>query len=430
MSSTSSAAPPARIQQGAVRGTVAAAEVAAIALVARQPIFDTTLSVVAYELLYRTPGELRALVDEPTRATAQVMVNAALDIGIGNLVGSHAAYINFPPELIGRRYQPLLPPERVVIEVLEGSDPGEELLLGLRQLRAMGYRIALDDYDIRRESQLLLEYADIVKVDVREHSPAELAASVAALSRHPVRLVAEKIETREELAYCRKLGFHLFQGYFLQKPEIVRAKRVPCDQQSALDLIMRLSDATASVESIERAIRRDVGLSCRILRCVNSSYFLLPRKVSSIRESVMLLGLGELQKLGWLMLLAGLAGQPTYLCIQSLLRARMCEALCQRAQLPGADSYFMTGMLSMLDVFSGQPMLAALETLPLHHTVRDALLLRAGDLGAALHCVESYERGAWEQLRFRELGSAEIAACYVRATEWADATWRGFRGGG
>jgi EAL and modified HD-GYP domain-containing signal transduction protein len=421
---------PAQIQEGDARSTAAAADAAAIALVARQPIFDTTLRVVAYELLYRTPGELRALVDDPTRATAQVMVNAALDIGIANLVGNHAAYINFPPELLVPGYQPLLPPERVVIEVLEGCTPAEELLLGLRRLRAMGYRIALDDYDIRRESQLLLEYADIVKVDVREHSPAELATSVAALSRHPVRLVAEKIETREELAYCRKLGFQLFQGYFLQQPEMVQAKRVPCDRLSALNLIMRLHDATASVESIERAICRDVGLSCRILRCVNSSYFRLPRKVSSIRESIVLLGLGELQKLGWLMLLAGLAGQPTYLCIQSLLRGRMCEALCQQAQLAGADTYFMTGMLSMLDVFSGQPMQAALETLPLHQTVRDALLLRAGDLGAALHCVERYERGTWEELRFRELGSPEIAACYVRATEWADAAWRGFRADG
>jgi len=411
------------------RDVIATQDTMAFALVARQPIFDTTMSVVAYELLYRTPGALQALVEDPAGATLQVMASAALDIGFSHLVADHAAYINFPPELLTRQIHPPLNPERVVIEVLEGCTPAEELLQGLRHLREQGYRVALDDYDVQRESHLLLQHADIVKVDVREHSPAELAASVSVLRRYPVRLVAEKVETHEELAHCRALGFDLFQGYFLQQPQIIQARRIPSDQRAALDLVTRLNDPDASIDQIEQAISRDVGLSCRILRCINSSYFRMPRPVSSIREAILLLGMGELRRLGWLMLVTGIAGHPGYLCVQSLQRARMCETLCQQAQLPGSESYFMTGMLSMLNVFLGLPMQQALEALPLHEAVRAALLRREGELGAALRCAENYERGAWEELRFRDLTTAEIAACYLRATEWADSTWLDFQGG-
>ena len=316
----------------------------------------------------------------------------------------------------------------MVIEVLEGSSPTSDVLEGLHRLRKLGYHIALDDYDIRTESRELLGLADFVKVDIREHSPADLVASVRALREYPVRLVAEKIETGIELDLCRSLKFDLFQGYFLQKPEVVQTKCVPSSRLTALNLAIRLHDALGSVDAIERIVCRDVGFSSRILRYINSSYFGMPRPVSSMRDAIMLLGFGELNKLCWLTLLADLADRPNYLCILSLLRAHMCESLCRQAELVAGESYFMTGMLSMLDTLLGIPMSQVLTSLPLNGTVKDALLNRNGDLGAALRCVEDYERGAWSELRFRELDPGTITDCYLRAAEWADHAWRSFRG--
>jgi EAL and modified HD-GYP domain-containing signal transduction protein len=386
--------------------------------------------VVAYELLYRTPGTVEAVVQDPIQATARVVIGAALDIGLTRLVGNRPAWINFSAEMLVSWSQPPLHPERMVIEVLEGGELTEELLQSLRRLRESGYRIALDDYDIRTESEQLLQYADYVKVDVRNHTRAELADSVRALRRHRFWLVAEKIETPEELAHCRSLGFDLFQGYFLGKPKTVQVQRTPEPRLTILELIVRLTGEDITAEEIEKLIQRDVGLSYRILRCINSSFFQVPRQISSIREAILLLGLDELRKLCWLILLAGLDGQPVYVCIESLLRARMCEDLCKRAGRQGSESYFMTGMLSRLDVFLGVPMSAAIDMLPLHDAVVGALLRREGDLGAALRCAENFERGSWSDLRFADLGPAEISAAYLQAAEWADRTWQGFRRGG
>ncbi|HTQ37204.1 MAG TPA: HDOD domain-containing protein [Steroidobacteraceae bacterium] len=402
------------------RKTIAAKDASTVALVARQPIFDATMNVAGYELLYRTPGAARALVEDPARATAQVMVNAALDIGLTRLAADQPVYINFPQQLLTPQLQLPLHPERVVIEVLEGCAPVEELLLTLGRLREQGYRVALDDFHIQRESGLLLQHADIVKVDVREHSPPELVKSLDALRRHPVRLVAEKIETGAELDRCRNLGFDLFQGYFLRQPEIVQTRRVPGDQQAAVELVARLNDPGVSADSIEQCIRRDMGLGCRLLRCIDSRHLRTPHQVSSMRQAIQLLGTAELRKLGWLLLAAGIAGQPGQFCVQSLQRARMCELLCEQARIGGSEAAFIAGMLSMLDVFLGLPMEQALASLPLGDAVRAALLRREGDLGAALSCAEQYERGTRQGLRLRELTIDEIAGCHRRAVEWAN----------
>jgi EAL and modified HD-GYP domain-containing signal transduction protein len=400
---------------------------APLSLVARQPIFDTALDVIAYELLYRTPGAISAHVVDQTRATAQVILGATLDIGFKQLVGEHPAYINFPADLLMSPFQLPLHPARIVIEVLEGAVPEDRLLQSLRRLRSAGYRIALDDFDVRTESAMLLEHADIVKVDVREHSAAELAASVGMLRRYPLQLVAEKVETREELSLCRQLGFDYFQGYFLQKPEIVAARRAPGARLTVLELIARLSDPRISAAEIEACICRDVGFSYRILRCINCGYFYTPRAISSIREAILLLGFGELQKLCWLVILAGIGDQPAYVCVQALTRACMCEFLSVEAGLDGNDSYFMTGMLSMLDVILGMPLREALHMLSLNPAVNDALLHHDGNLGAALHCVQSYERGIWQDLGFMDLSATQISATYLNAVSWADNAWTGFR---
>lgn len=389
------------------------------ALVARQPIFDRALKVTAYELLYRA-GEDRANVTDAIQATAQVLTGATLDIGLTRLVGELPAFINFPADLITSSLDLPLAPERIVIEVLEGAIPGTLLLNGLMRLRAAGYRIALDDFDIRTEGIELLDYADIVKVDIQQHSPAALAQSVSELRRHRLQLIAEKVETGEELQRCKELGFDLFQGYFLQRPETFSGRRAPSSRLAALELILSLDEARVSAEQVELCIARDVGLSYRLLRCINSSYYRRPREVASIRQAILLLGYEELRKICSIILLTSLNDRPAYVAVQALTRAKMCESLSLKAGRPGSEGYFMTGLLSLADVFLGMPIEECVQQLPLSEPVRKALLCQAGPMGSALHCVLAHERGIWEQSTFDELSELDVAVSYADAIEWAD----------
>jgi c-di-GMP phosphodiesterase len=307
-----------------------------------------------------------------------------------------------------------------VIEVNAGAAPDPNLLDGLMWLRGEGYRIALDDFAIGRNSLDLLDHADIVKMDIRQRLPEALVESVREVRKSRIQLVAENIETAEELTLCRELGFDLFQGDFLQRPETFKGRRAPGSEVVALELALSLDEQRASIEQIEKCIVRDVGLSYRLLRCINSSYYRTPREVSSIRQAILLLGYQELRKICAVILLTSLSDRPAYMSIQALTRAKMCEILGVMAGYHGSDGYFMTGFLSMVDGFLGAPMKECLGELPLNESIRSAILFQLGPMGAALRCVLNYEQGNWEGVSFDKLAGKEIASAYALAVDWAD----------
>ncbi len=393
---------------------------ACTALVARQPIFNTHLEVSAYELLYRRAGATGACFENPAAATAHVIVSAALDIGLSRLVGGVPAYINFPRELIVSLPPLPVSPEHVVIEVLEDVRPDPEVLAGLESLRNQGFRIALDDFEPNERNMPLLEFANIAKIDVQVYAGARLKECVELLKPLRLDLVAEKIETWAELKHCQELGFDGYQGYFLQRPETISAGRVPTDRLANMKLLVDLHDPLASIKGIESSVSRDAGLCYRLLRCINSSYYQLPRAVTSIHQAIVLLGFAELRKVCVVVMLAGFDDRPLYVGLQACVRARMCESLSVRAGLRDSDTYFMAGLLSNMDVLLGMPIEDALLALPLSSPVRRALLLREGSIGAALNCACRYEQGLWEDVDFMSLPTQTISELYREAVGWGD----------
>jgi EAL and modified HD-GYP domain-containing signal transduction protein len=386
------------------------------ALVARQPLFDSQLNVAAYDLLFR--GEAGDAAG-PVGTAAQVVAAATLDIGLRRLAGEVPVHIAFPAAMFTAEFALPSGPERIVVEV---KDPPASpyLLEELMRLRTEGYRIALRDYDRRRDGVEVLDYVDIVRLDLKRLSPSKLATEVRALRKSRVELVAGGVDTAADLARCRKLDFELIQGDFLQQPETFARPSAPSSRLAALDLIQTLQDDRVAAQQIESRIVRDAGLSYRLLHCINASYYRTPRAVGSMLHAVLLLGYEELRRICSVLLLTSLNDRPAYVAIQSLARARMCEKLCVSARLPGAGSYFMTGLLSQVDALLGAPLHECLHDLPLNDAVRDALLEQRGTMGEALRCVLSFESGDWDGVRFQALPAPTIAAAYEQATEWAD----------
>lgn len=401
--------------------TDAAQHMGVMALVARQSIYDASLKVIAYELLYRgsaTAGT--ANMRDGIQATLQVIANAVLEIGLDRLSAGLPVHINYPEGLLVRSPPLAVPAERVVIEVLEEVRGRPNVIAGIAALRARGHRIALDDYSPRVSDPALLDVADIVKIDLSEHSESELVNLVATLRRRDLVLIAEHVETAEELQRCIRLGFNGFQGFFLQHPLTFSAQRVPVARLGALRLIAMLQTEEASVADIEALLSQDVSLSYRVLRCINSSYYGLPRQVDSIHQALLILGITKLQELCALVALQGFDDRPTSLFVTAMTRAHMCERLARLQGISNTGPFFVTGLLSALDVLTGIPMPELVNELPLAAAVTRALLAEEGDLGAALRSVRAYERGVWDQTSYGGLPPDLICTAYVDAVSWAE----------
>lgn len=393
------------------------------ALVARQPIYDSKLHILAHELLYRaSAGHDAAIIKDARAASLSVIMNACLEIGLDHLVGAKPAYVNFPKELlVGDEPLPLpLPPERIVVEVLEDVSADREVMNSIATLRRHGHLVALDDFSFEHSDAALLNLADIVKIDVMNLDSNQLEQTCKALQPRNLLLIAEKIETLAQFEHCRRLGFRGFQGFFLRRPETFASKRVPTNRMAILQIMASLQDPQVSISDLESLVGCDTATSYRILRCINSSYYNLPRPINSLREAIVILGLDQLRRLCALVMLAGFDDRPGQLLIDAMILARMCELLAQHAGVRDSSPYFITGLFSVLDALVAQPLADALSELPLAASITRALLQGEGDLGAALACARHYTLGDWDNVQFKELSIQQIRSTYVQALRWAE----------
>jgi EAL and modified HD-GYP domain-containing signal transduction protein len=398
-----------------VAGSLGSARAGVPVAVARQPILDRAEVIRGYELLYR-PTAAAAL--GPEGATSDVIVRALADIGLDALVGDRKAWVNVTREFL-LEVRPLpLPPGRTVIELLEGQAVDGELLEVLAELRADGFKLALDDFRFDPGWESLVEHADAVKLDIRELPGAALEEAVTRLRRPGLSLLAEKVETRAEYEHCRALGFDAFQGYFFAEPLLVEGGTVPTHQLAGLASLAQAGDA--GFEELERLISQDAGLAYKLVRLANSAYVGSRSAVGSVHGALTLMGTVNVRRWAMLLALAGLTDRPQHLLTTGLLRARQCELLARPPVDPAVA--FTVGLFSILPALAGMTMDALVGGLPFDAAVSGALLEQAGEEGALLAGVLAFERGEFEACASFGIDLLEVAEAYRAALAWVEQT--------
>lgn len=389
-----------------------------VAFVGRQPIYGQSIDVFAYELLFRNNEINRASFTDGDAATAQVMLNTFVEIGLDHIVDNHLAFINLTRDFVLGNYCVALPKDRVVLEVLENMGVDQELMDALQRLSKLGYRIALDDFVYHESLKPLVELADIIKVDVLELDRDTVAQHVKILRQYPVKLLAEKVETYEEFEICRDLGFDYFQGYFFCKPKVISVKPMPANRMAILALLTQLQNPTIEISQLERIIQEDLTLGSKVLRYINSAFFEMPKQIDSIDQAVYMVGTDRLRTWASLLMLARIEDKPVELLVTAIVRARMCEQLALAHHVRDVDQYFTVGLFSILDGLLDQPLEDIIPTLPLGSDMRQALIDRTGPLGMTLECVLAYERGDWDTVLCQGVEVETVKAAYLEAISW------------
>ncbi|MEQ1591173.1 MAG: EAL domain-containing protein [Thiobacillaceae bacterium] len=394
----------------------------------RQPILDRDQRVVAYELLFRDGKSADATVTDDMQATASVIHHAFSEMGVQTVLGKQLGFINVSADMLLSDMVELLPKAQVVLELLETISVTDAVIERCRALKQQGFTLALDDFVFDESFRPLLALVDIVKVDLLLHSADELRLVVEQLRQWPVKLLAEKVDSAEQAAYCQSLGFDLFQGYYFARPQVLTTKRADSNQLALIQLLgLVLRDADTS--QIEQIFKQHPNLTYNLMRLVNSVASGVHRHIASVSQAITLLGRKQLQR--WLQLLLftlqGGASYPSPLLLLAATRGKMMELLAARLQRNPdyCEEAFMAGILSLIDSLIDKSLADIVSELSLSERLAAALLRREGDLGVLLQLVESVEHHDLSHTlsllaQTDNLSLSDLTKAEIKAMSWAN----------
>ncbi len=390
--------------------------------VARQPILTREEQVFGYELLFRDGVENYFRATDPDAASRSTLDTSIL-IGLDTLCGGRRAFLNCTREVLLKDYISLLPPQQTVVEVLESVEPDDLVIAACQRLKENGYLIALDDFAANDPRQVLSDYADIIKVDCMAVPAEQQKAMIKRFGPWKCRMLAEKVETREQFVAAKEAGFIYFQGYFFRRPEVLVTHEIPANRLNYIRMLQAVSRPELDPREIENVIKVEASICYRLLRYLNSAVFAFSKEIHSIRHALSLLGEREIRR--WVRLVATLSaaqGKSTELVTLALVRARFCELLSPKIQ-HGDSDLFLLGLLSLIDTILEMPMVTVLENISIDQETKSVLLGGGSRLRPLYQLMLAQESGEWEQAaelaRQLELKDEEVSDIYWQAVQWS-----------
>lgn len=391
--------------------------------IARQPIFDQRLRVFAYELLFR--GGPQNVFQPRKDASSSVIVDSTTLFDLEKLTGTAKAFVNADETALLKGALRLLPPDRIVVEVLETVSPTSEVVAACVDLCNSGYILALDDFVDHPKWQPLIPLAKYLKVDFRALDRDLCRATAKRYLPQGIQLLAEKVETQAEVDEARGMGYGFFQGYFFCKPIMVEGRDIPGNKLNYVRLLAAVNAETFSFEKIEEILKQEPSLVYKLLRYLNSPLLGLRNRVRSISHAISLIGEKEFRRWVSIVAMVSMAGDKSPELIRTALtRAYFCEEISESAGMsPQKSDLFLMGLLSVTDAILDLPMSNVVSYLPLSAEVHTALCGGANRFREVYDTFLSYERADWKALSTlaAKIGCPEERApeCYLSAADRA-----------
>lgn len=396
--------------------------------VARQPILNAKRQTLGYELLFRD-GENNAYPAhiDSNRATYRIIVENFLSLGTNPAMATSRCFINFPQQSLLRLLPLSLPKNKIVVEILETCTPNDELYDAVKQIHNQGYLIALDDFVYKPEWERFLPLTHIIKIDIMAtglETSCELVKERLAMGVKR-KFLAERVETEEEFLATRSAGFTFFQGYFFSKPEMVRQRYISPEHIIAMELFQEVCKPEVDFLKVEQIVARDVALSYKLLRFVNSMSERIEIPISSFRQALVYLGQDKIKIFVSLAVASYVSvNKPKELYTLCLQRAQFFMLMARDNPFSQyRDQAFLIGLFSMLDAMLDMSLDDLVKQLPLCATIKLALLERQGPYGQLISLEECYESADWQGMELAcqqlNLSVNEVMPRISEAQRWS-----------
>jgi Predicted signal transduction protein containing EAL and modified HD-GYP domains len=275
---------------------------------------------------------------------------------------------------------------------VEDVPPTEEVIAGIKVLKEQGYMIALDDFVFKKRLVPLIQLADIIKFDVQYVKPENIPALFTKVKQITnVKIIAERVETKEMFEVCKQAGADYFQGYYFAKPEVISGKQLNVGRHNLILLLEKISDENLHIEQLIEIVERDVGLTHKLMKMAEKYRSLNMPEFSSLRDVMMLFGLKRVQSWATLVSMSILDDIVPEVFNLARTRAVFMRSLAQHESRGAVDSYYLAGLFSMLDVILQQEMEDALKQLPINEEIKYGICKGANSYGELLNIAKQFE---------------------------------------
>ncbi len=396
-------------------------------MVSRQPIFTKKKDVFAYELLFKSdlPGSIKTMKDNRAASDDSSLkaIDSLLVNGLKRLSTGKRAVIHFNHQTLLSEFPLMFPSDLLGIEIQEDADPENKVTEVVKKMKEAGYLVLMTDRVYNEGEINLVKMADIVGVDFRSRG-IKKRDSVLDASPIPPRFLARGIETSSDFELAVETGYHYFQGDFFSKADMISYRNIPSYKLNLMRILKEINKPSVRFDKIEKILQKDVSITYKLLRFVNSAFFGLKTTVQSIRHALALLGETEVRKCMSFIVLSSIGtDKPLELIRTTIIRAMFCEYIASELGFKSdLSNFFLMGMFSMVNAFLGRPMDDILEDLPLASPVKKALLGQPNHFRDVLELVMDYERGNWvhlqQMIRKLKIKEKKVAALYLDAVEW------------
>lgn len=387
----------------------------------RQPIYDAQHRIYAYVLSSQSDTSAPYGEEANSHNVQELIYYTFLETGVDRVTGPHRAVFRLTRGLLLMDYALVFSPDRVLLEIADFAPPDHELTEAVEELKAQGYYFVLNlpphDPDDYHE---LMSRVHLLNIDLTLWSRPKLQDYISHCRQYPAQLLATNVDTSEDFEFCQTLGVDYFKGAFFGQADIITHRRSPINRPALLNLMTKLIDPATPFTELEDLVRCDVTLCHNLLRVLSSNALTHPEPITSVKQMLQTIGLKSLITWVSLILLSGLDDKPHELVTTAIIRAKMCKSLAKATRQKAPNTFFLTGLISVLDALLDVAMTDLTAHLSIDETIRRALLHCEGEQGRILGSVLAYESGNWEALNQLGIDSTVITDSYLRAIVWAE----------
>ncbi|MCM1023932.1 MAG: HDOD domain-containing protein [Prevotella sp.] len=395
--------------------------------IVRQALVTEKQESFGYEILYTDNSFSADHTDDVSAANA--IENFLSSMDSERFLDGKIAFLTFTPNLLEKGIPKMFKTNKLVIQIEDSliTNPLSQNLI--TKYKKSGYKIAVVDFEFAPRFFGILDIVDYIKVNF-SGDPSSVENIVKIGKSFGKKVIAYNVETQEAYDRAKELGCTYFQGTFVSEKMPTTVKKVNYLQSNFFLLMVAVTKDEPDIDEIENIISRDVSLTFSLLRLVNSAYFALRNKARSVKQALVILGLGQLKQ--WIYLLSFKqddGSMPDELIKISFLRATFASELVEYAQdmtISRSEAYLL-GMFSTLGKLMGVPLEDALEQLPISDDIKLALLKKEGRTGFLYKLILSYEKADWKTMSAcaAELGIPQsmIAQKYFECVESVNSIW-------